>query len=76
MHGNAELAVMIDVAMVGDFLFNAFAHDELLAECLAGCVAGVSPTSVYCFNSCLVTGLVVKLWAGIFKCAMVTTEIS
>ncbi len=55
--------------MVGAFLFAAFARDELLVKHLVGCIV---PTS--CFDSSLVSVLVVKLWAGIFEC-MSTTEV-
>ncbi len=63
-------AVMMGDTMVGAFLSTAFAHNELLAEHLVGCVV---PTS--CFDSFLVSVLVVKSWAGIFKCAFETTEV-
>ncbi len=65
---------MMGVTMVGDFLFDAFACNELLAECLASHVAGFNPTSACCFDSCLVSGLEV-IMVGIFECALITTEV-
>ncbi len=34
---------MMGVAMVGNSPSDAFTHNELLAKCLAGCVAGFNP---------------------------------
>ncbi len=59
--------------MVGDSSFDAFAHNELLAERLAGCaVLGTAAPSV-CFDSSLVSLLVVKSRAGIFECTVTST---
>ncbi len=74
MHSDAGLAIITGVAMVGDSSFVAFAHNELLAKCLAGRVAGLNPTSVCCFDSCLVSGLEVVI-TGIFKCVLIITEV-
>ncbi len=65
------LTVMMGVTMVGDLLFNAFTHDELLAKHLAGSFT----TTVHCsVDSCLVSGLEVVI-AGISKCMVKTTEV-
>ncbi len=51
---------MVGVTMMGDFLSDAFARDELLAERLAGCavLGSVAPTP--CFDSSLVSLLVLS----------------
>ncbi len=62
--------------MVGDSLSDAFTRSELLAECLAGCavLGTVAPSA--CFDSFLVSFLVVKSRTGIFECVVTsTTEI-
>ncbi len=65
-------AIMMGGDMVVSF---SFTGNELLAKCLASCVAGNLATSACCFNSCLVSLLEV-IMAGIFECAFVTTEVS
>ncbi len=62
--------VMMGNTMVGVFLSAAFTRDELLAECLAGEVVPAS-----CFDSSLVSVLVVKSRTGIFECTLITTEV-
>ncbi len=75
-HSDARLAVMIGVTMVGNSLFVAFTCNELLAECLAGHVAGFNPILACCFDSCLISGLeVIVIITGIFECALITTEV-
>ncbi len=66
---NWRSAVTVGDTMVGVFSFTAFTHDELLAKHLVGCVVLTS-----CFDSFLISVLVIKSWAGIFEC-MSTTEV-
>ncbi len=65
--------VMIGVTMVGDKRSASAFTRELLAERLAGCaVLGTAAPSV-CFDSSLVSLLVVKSRAGIFECTVTST---
>ncbi len=72
---NWRIVVMVGVTMVGDFSSDAFAHNELLAECLAGCAVLGMAAPTACFDSSLVSLPVVKLRAGIFECVFSTTEV-
>ncbi len=64
---------MVGVTMGGDSSSDAFTRDELLAGRLAGCaVLGTAAPSV-CFDSSLVSLLVMKSLAGIFECAITST---
>ncbi len=65
--------VMVDVTMIGDSSSDAFTRDELLAERLAGCAVLGTAAPTVCFDSSLVSLLVVKSRAGIFKCAVTST---
>ncbi len=65
--------VMVGVTMVGDSSSNAFTRDELLAERLAGCAVLGTAAPAVCFDSSLVSLLVVKSLTGIFECTITTT---
>lgn len=69
--------VMMGNTMVGAFSSAAFAHNELLAGCLAGCTVPGSAALSACFDSSLVSVSVVKSQkvVGIFECALITTEV-
>ncbi len=64
---------MVGVTMVGDSSSDAFACNELLAEHLAGCAILGTAAPAVCFDSSLVSFLVVKLRAGMFECAVTST---
>ncbi len=59
--------------MVGDSSSDAFTRNELLAERLAGCAVLGMAAPVVCFDSSLVSLLVMKLRVGIFECAVTST---
>ncbi len=69
------ITIKVGVTMVGDFLSDAFTRDELLAKHLAGCAVLQAAAPAACFDSSLVSFLVIKLRAGIFKCVFTTTEV-
>ncbi len=69
------ITIKVGVTMVGDSLSDAFTRDELLAECLASCAVLGAAAPAACFDSSLVSFLVVKSQAGIFKCIFLTTEV-
>ncbi len=66
---------MMNDTMVGAFSSAAFTRNELLAERLAGCAVMGSAAPAACFDSSLVSLLVVKSLTGIFECVMDTTEV-
>ncbi len=71
------ITVKVGVTVVGDFLFNDFTRDELLSERLAGCAVLGSAAPTACFNSSLISILVVKsrMDTSIFECVVETTEV-
>ncbi len=69
------ITVKVGVTMVGDSPSDAFARSELLVEHLAGCTVLGSAAPTACFDSSLVSLLVVKSQAGIFECLVITTEV-
>ncbi len=59
--------------MVGDSSSDAFTRNELLAERLAGCTGLGMVAPAVCFDSPLISFLVVKSQMGIFRCAVTST---